>query len=188
MVYNVSIKLWRIGMVENQRIKWDSIKVSNDIPMDGNEITSEIFKQTNINITRQNVSNALKNAMGSFFHKLMEKDKELSAFDAAVTMLEMLYLPKGDFRGGIDSFFRLFPSDIRNIIENDARVNYMRGRNIETNEKNPRILLCKNCFNCKSGKGKGIYCSKGHFNDKTMNDIELYMPFDFNCNSFDEMY
>ena len=175
-------------MVENQRIKWDSIRVSNTIPLDGEEITKEIFKQTDVNVTRQNISNALKNAMGNFYHNLMETDKELSAFDAAVTMLEMLYLPNGDFRGGIDSFFRLFPSDIRKIIETDARVNYMRGRNIKTGEKNPIILLCKNCFNCKSVKGKGIYCSKGHFNNKTMSDIELYMPFDFGCNSFDEMY
>jgi len=175
-------------MNQCKRIQWNDILVANNDPIDGEEIVKTIYDQTGIGVTRQNISNALKNAMGNFFYKLIDIHQELTPFLAAVEMLKMLYIPHSNFRGGVNSFFRLFPTIIRKLIENDAKLKYIRGQNMDIEKEDLLTLLCKNCYECKISKDRGVYCDKGYFKNKKIGDIELYMPYDFDCLSFNEMY
>lgn len=118
----------------SKRIDWEKITVEdvNGIlrPMNGEEIVEDIYLQTGIKTSRQNISNALKSAMRSFYLNLSEMEPELTPFQVASLMLQMLYIPNArndkEFRGGVESFFRLFPKDIKDRIERDARKYYAK--------------------------------------------------------------
>jgi hypothetical protein len=112
----------QIGKYNNKRIDWSKLTVS-DKPMNGEEIVEDIYMQTGVRTSRMNISNALKSAMRSFYKSLSKMEPDLSPFQIASLMLQMLYNPQNDkeFRGGVESFFRLFPNDIRNEIGKDAQ-------------------------------------------------------------------
>jgi len=118
--------------MKSDRICWADIKV-NSTPLNGEKIVKEIEKQTGIKTTRQNISNALKNAMGSFYKYLFKSNDEMTSFQVASLMLEMLYANNIgeylDFRGGVDSFFRLFPKKIRDEIKEDSLNYYSKRKN-----------------------------------------------------------
>jgi len=44
--------------------------------------------------------------------------------------------------------------------------------------------MCKMCLNCRT-KNHVVFCSIGHFVDKTIEAIDLYVPEDFNCEEFE---
>lgn len=54
------------------------------------------------------------------------------------------------------------------------------------NEKKVKIILCKNCLNCKTKEGV-IYCKKGYFENMSSNKLLLLSPLDFECYDFDEI-
>ena len=126
----------KIGKVQRKsgRIPWESITVEDADgvlkPMNGEEIVEDIHLQTGIRTSRQNISNALKSAMRSFFVNFSKMEPELSPFQVASTMLHMLYLPNSkddkEFRGGVDSFFRLFPKGLKKVIEDDDKRYYTK--------------------------------------------------------------
>jgi hypothetical protein len=114
-----------IGNKKNvDRVPWHKIVVKSNSPMDGEQISKEIKYQTGIKTTRQNISNALKSGMESFYNEVCKLDKTQTPFQVATTMMEMLYITGtgnyNDFRGGHESFFRLFPSKLRILIKGDA--------------------------------------------------------------------
>lgn len=109
--------------MNTDRICWENIKVDN-IPLNGKQIVLEIERQTGIKTTRQNISNALKSGMECFYKALSKDNPELTPFNVSSLMFEMLYINNigehSDFRGGIDSFFRLYPKELRKIIKESA--------------------------------------------------------------------
>lgn len=128
----------KIGSVHKKtdRIPWENITVEDADgilrPMNGEEIVEDIYRQTGVRTSRQNISNALKSAMKSFFLNFQKMEPELSPFQIASTMMHMLYVPNAkndkEFRGGVDSFFRLFPKDLKEKIEEDARRYYSKSK------------------------------------------------------------
>ena len=46
------------------------------------------------------------------------------------------------------------------------------------------LMLCKNCFNCKI-KNEKVACKLGHFSDEDL-EFLLYVPQDFDCESYEE--
>lgn len=47
--------------------------------------------------------------------------------------------------------------------------------------------ICYNCRNCKTKRTAGIFCKQGHFKVKSLNDMVLFTPFDFDCIDYVEM-
>jgi hypothetical protein len=78
--------------------------------MSGAEIAKEL------GITRQAVSNTLKRAMKKMFMGMKKDNKDWNNFETAVAISIGLDLPEGDLK----KFFKLFPPDIRKMIETDA--------------------------------------------------------------------
>ena len=117
----------RIKLSKENRIFWSDIQIEDGNPLNGEEIVNEIRKQTGVKTTRQNISNALKSSMISFYNKTSQLDREWTPFQIASVMLEMLYQPNShdsnNSRGGVESFYRLFPKELKNIIKKDA-LNY----------------------------------------------------------------
>ena len=114
----------RINNKKKQKVyvEWKNIEVG-DQPMSGEDITRYIFKKTGVKITRQNISQSLKSAMEKFFNALTKSSSDRQPFQVALLMMEMLC---GSQTGQKDSesFFRLFPPNIREIIANDARTQF----------------------------------------------------------------
>ena len=44
--------------------------------------------------------------------------------------------------------------------------------------------MCKNCMHCRIKFGI-VFCSLGHFADKKLEAIDLYVPEDFDCEEFE---
>ena len=44
--------------------------------------------------------------------------------------------------------------------------------------------LCVNCLGCRI-KNEVVFCSGGKFIDKTLDEIMLYVPEDFDCEDFE---
>jgi hypothetical protein len=57
----------------------------------------------------------------------------------------------------------------------------------DSQELDTRLLLCVNCYNCKTRKGK-VYCIKGCFDDMDMDKPIIYTPLDFECYFFELVY
>lgn len=95
---------------------YSKIKVMNDRAMNGEEIAKEL------EITRQSVSSVLKIAMKKVFLKTAQLDKEWTPFQVATVMSQMFKVSQAE---DLKKFFNLFPSDIRSLIETDAK-NYLR--------------------------------------------------------------
>ena len=106
---------------KNMKIPWESIKVKDGVQMSGAEIANDIYEQTGIKTTRQNISNALKRAMKKFFLRLSREESELRPFEVATKMFDMICRNDKKIRKNVDMFFRLFPKEIRRTIENDIK-------------------------------------------------------------------
>jgi hypothetical protein len=111
-------------------IDWSKIVVDNTIPLNGEEISEQIYDQTGIKTTRQNVSNALKSGLKKFYLQLKKINPKLTPFQRAALMIEMLYpnytSSENLSRGGVNAFFNLLPPDIKKRILEDAK-NYHNG-------------------------------------------------------------
>jgi len=82
--------------------------------MSGAEIGREL------NISRAAVSNTLKRAMKKMFMEFRKLDKSWNSFDVALAMATgMNDLMEDEVE--LKKFFKLFPPDIRKMIENDAQ-------------------------------------------------------------------
>ena len=44
--------------------------------------------------------------------------------------------------------------------------------------------LCVNCMNCRI-KNEMVFCSTGEFKSKTLEEVMLYVPEDFDCEYFE---
>ncbi len=102
---------------KSKNINWDEIKVINNIPMSGEQITEEIYKQTGVKITRQGISTAIKISLRKIYINLKREDKTLKPFDIMLKMFEMFY-PNSPSTEDADTFFNLFPEDIREEVTN----------------------------------------------------------------------
>jgi len=122
---------------KRDNVDWTKIVISNNKPLNGEEISEEIYHQTGLKTTRQNISNALKSGLKKFYLQLKKTNPSLSPFQRAALMVEMLYpnyMSDGNlFRGGINSFFNLLPPDIKKRIMEDAKDYYTgdkKGRSV----------------------------------------------------------
>lgn len=107
---------YRIG--KSKFINWDKVTVNNDNPMSGEQIAKEIHRQTGVKITRQGVSNAIKIAMRKIFNNLKEMEKDISNFNTALRMFEIL-CPNQPSCEDAETFFKLFPDDICEAIKEE---------------------------------------------------------------------
>jgi hypothetical protein len=113
---------------KHDNVDWSKIVVSNNKPLNGEEISEEIYNQTGVRTTRQNVSNALKSGLKKFYLQIKNVNPKLTPFQRAALMVEMLYpnytTGSNIFRGGINSFFNLLPPDIKKRVLEDAKAYY----------------------------------------------------------------
>ena len=101
-------------------VDWESITVP-DQQMGGEDIARYVYKVSGVKITRQNVSQSLKTAMKKFYSRVSKRDRTLTPFKVAITMMEMLSHASGHITDNdATAFFKLFPPYIRDIIEKDA--------------------------------------------------------------------
>lgn len=108
----------RVG--DKKYIDWTKVKVTNNLPMSGEDITKNIYKQTGVKITRQGVSSAIKMAMKKVYKNVRHNDKTLTPFQAALYMFQILYAHAPSDKDA-ETFFNLLPSNIRKEIK--AKVN-----------------------------------------------------------------
>jgi tRNA U54 and U55 pseudouridine synthase Pus10 len=102
------------------RINWEDVVVENEVPMSGEEITREVYRQTGVKITRQNISNVLRKALGKIFNKLIEDNKDMRSTDIAIMMFEMLTsFNNVSSVEDAKSFLKLLPVNVRNEIERE---------------------------------------------------------------------
>ena len=85
-----------------------------DAVMDGEEIADEF------GTTRQNVSRILKDALAKFYLKVKILNKEMTPFEVATCMMEMLGVNQRD-QNEISKFFTLFPPKLKSEIERDGK-------------------------------------------------------------------
>ena len=79
-----------------------------DIPMSGADVAREL------NITRQNTSQILKRALRKVFYFIRKNDPEMSDFEVACYVSEMLGVDKK--QDEMIKFFKLFPKEIKGLI------------------------------------------------------------------------
>ena len=102
------------------RINWEDVVVENEVPISGEEITREVYRQTGVKITRQNISNVLRKALGKIFNKLIEDNKDMRSTDIAIMMFEMLTsFNNVSSVEDAKSFLKLLPVNVRNEIERE---------------------------------------------------------------------
>ena len=88
---------------------------SDPYPMNGEEIADAL------NYSRQNISQLLKRALGKFYFKISQQQKDMSPFEIAVLMSRMLNVSSDETgESEIKKFFKLFPVNIRSKIKKDA--------------------------------------------------------------------
>lgn len=88
---------------------------SDPYPMNGEEIAEAL------NYSRQNISQLLKRALGKFYFKISQQQKDMSPFEIAVLMSNMLKVSGDDIsESELKKFFKLFPVNIRSKIKKDA--------------------------------------------------------------------
>jgi len=97
---------------DSKYIDWSKVKVTNDLPMSGEEITKNIYKQTGVMITRQGVSCAIKLALRKIYVGLKKSEKGSNPFQIALLMFTMLYSTEPSSEEA-HTFFSLLPDDIR---------------------------------------------------------------------------
>ena len=85
-----------------------------DAIMDGEEIAAEF------GTTRQNVSRILKDALAKFYLKVKILNKEMTPFEIATCMMEMLGVNQRD-ENEAAKFFTLFPPNLKLEIETDGK-------------------------------------------------------------------
>lgn len=83
-----------------------------DIPMSGAEIANEL------GISRQAVSNTLKRAMKKIYLGVQKIEENWTPFQIASSMIEAFNITNQE---EINKFYRLFPPEIKELIEEDAQ-------------------------------------------------------------------
>jgi len=102
---------------ELKRIKKTNLdEISHAVPMNGEEIAKAL------GVTRQNVSNVLKRAMKKVYFETGDLDPTWSPFQVVTVIAQMFKITN---QSDISKFFALFPPDIKEEIETDAK-KYMR--------------------------------------------------------------
>jgi len=104
---------------DSKYIDWTKVKVTNDLPMSGEDITKNIYKQTGVMITRQGVSCAIKLALRKIYVSLKKSEKGPTPFQIALLMFQMLYSTQPSSEDA-HTFFSLLPDDIRREVRISA--------------------------------------------------------------------
>jgi hypothetical protein len=104
----------RVG--DKKYIDWTKVKVTNTLPMSGEDITKNIYEQTGVKITRQGVSSAIKTAMKKVYKNIRRSNKTLTPFQAALQMFQILYAYSPSNKDA-ETFFNLLPNSIRKEIK-----------------------------------------------------------------------
>ena len=100
----------------NKYINWNNVKVTNDVPMNGEDITKSVFEQTGVMITRQGVSCAIKIALRKIYNNLRKSEKNSTPFQVALLMFQMFYSTHPAAEDA-HTFFSLLPEEIREEIK-----------------------------------------------------------------------
>ncbi len=101
-----------------KRIKKANLdEISHVNAMNGEEIA------TALGVTRQNVSNVLKRAMKKVYFAVGDLDRSWSPFQVSAVMAQMFRIT---IQSDMTKFFALFPPDIKEEIELDAK-RFVRG-------------------------------------------------------------
>jgi hypothetical protein len=113
---NYIIKNRILCPIKHKYIDWNKVEINNNLPMSGEEITQEIYRQTGVKITRQGVSSALKSAMKKVYLNMKKAERDLEPFQVALKLFEMFF-PNSPSSGDAYMFFNLFPESIRREIK-----------------------------------------------------------------------
>ncbi len=90
----------------------DLSKITFTRAMNGEEIAKSL------GVTRQNVSNLLKRAMKKVYYEVSKLDESWSPFQIATVITQMFNVTNQE---DITKMFNLFPPDIKQCIESDAK-------------------------------------------------------------------